>query len=47
VTPLRIVVAEDAALLREGLVRILERAGHEIVAAVADAQALLTYVANR
>lgn len=43
---LRIVVAEDAALLREGLVRILERAGHDIVAAVADAQALLTYAAN-
>jgi DNA-binding NarL/FixJ family response regulator len=40
---LRIVVAEDAALLREGLVRILERDGHEIVAAVGDAQALLTY----
>lgn len=43
---LRIVVAEDAALLREGLVRILERAGHDIVAAVADAPALLTYAAN-
>jgi DNA-binding NarL/FixJ family response regulator len=43
---LRIVVAEDAALLREGLVRILERAGHEVVAAVADAAALLTYAGN-
>jgi DNA-binding NarL/FixJ family response regulator len=43
---LRIVVAEDAALLREGLLRILERAGHEVVAAVADAPALLTYVDN-
>jgi DNA-binding NarL/FixJ family response regulator len=43
---LRIVVAEDAALLREGLVRILERAGHEVVAAVADAPALLTYAGN-
>ena len=32
---LRIVLAEDAALLREGLVGILERAGHEVVAAVA------------
>lgn len=41
---LRIVVAEDAALLREGLVRILERDGHHVVAAVADAPALLTYV---
>lgn len=43
---LRIVVAEDAALLREGLVRILERAGHEVVAAVPDAQTLLTYAGN-
>ena len=43
---LRVVIAEDAALLREGLTRILERAGHEVVAAVADAPALLTYTAN-
>jgi DNA-binding NarL/FixJ family response regulator len=41
---LRIVLAEDAALLREGLVGILERAGHEVVAAVGDAEALLAYV---
>jgi DNA-binding NarL/FixJ family response regulator len=38
------VLAEDAALLREGLVGILERAGHEVVAAVDDAEALLAYV---
>jgi DNA-binding NarL/FixJ family response regulator len=44
VTPLRIVLAEDAALLREGLVGILERAGHEVCAAVADADALRAYV---
>lgn len=43
---LRIVVAEDAALLREGLVGILERAGHEVVASVEDADALLAYVAR-
>ena len=43
---LRIVLAEDSALLREGLVGILERAGHEVVAAVADADALLVYVAR-
>lgn len=43
---LRIVLAEDAALLREGLVGILERAGHQVVAAVADADALLAYVAR-
>jgi DNA-binding NarL/FixJ family response regulator len=41
---LRIVLAEDAALLREGLVGILERAGHEVVAAVEDADALLAFV---
>ena len=43
---LRIVLAEDAALLREGLVGILERAGHQVVAAVADADALLAYVSH-
>lgn len=43
---LRIVLAEDAALLREGLVGILERAGHDVVAAVPDAEALLAYVAR-
>lgn len=42
--PLRVVLAEDAVLLREGLVGILERAGHEIVAAVGDADALAAYV---
>jgi DNA-binding NarL/FixJ family response regulator len=41
---LRVVLAEDAALLREGLVAILERAGHDVVAAVGDADALLAYV---
>jgi DNA-binding NarL/FixJ family response regulator len=41
---LRIVIAEDAALLREGLVGILERAGHEVLAAVGDAEALLAFV---
>jgi DNA-binding NarL/FixJ family response regulator len=41
---LRVVLAEDAALLREGLVGILERAGHEVLADVADADALLAYV---
>jgi DNA-binding NarL/FixJ family response regulator len=46
VRTLRIVLAEDAALLREGLVGILERAGHDVVAAVSDADALLAYVAR-
>ena len=43
---LRVVIAEDAVLLREGLVGILERAGHEVVAAVDDAEALLAFVAH-
>jgi len=43
---LRIVIAEDAALLREGLVGILERSGHEVLAAVEDADALLAFTAR-
>jgi DNA-binding NarL/FixJ family response regulator len=42
--PLRIVLAEDALLLREGLVSILERAGHTVIAAVGDADALIVAV---
>lgn len=34
---LRVVVGEDEPLVREGVVRVLERAGFEVVAAVADA----------
>jgi DNA-binding NarL/FixJ family response regulator len=37
---MRIVLAEDAALLRAGLVGLLQRAGHEVVAEVADAPGL-------
>ena len=44
--PLRIVLAEDAALLREGLVGILQRSGHDVVAAVEDADALLAFTAR-
>ncbi|WP_101525629.1 response regulator transcription factor [Nocardioides houyundeii] len=44
VRPLTVVVAEDEVLLREGLVRILERAGHQVLADVADADALLAFV---
>jgi DNA-binding NarL/FixJ family response regulator len=43
---MRVVVAEDSALLRDGLVHLLERHGHEVVAAVADADALLEAVAE-
>ncbi|MFD2794983.1 response regulator [Promicromonospora vindobonensis] len=41
---MRIVIAEDAVLLREGLVRLLATAGHDVVAAVADGEALLEAV---
>ncbi|ONK13776.1 response regulator transcription factor [Streptomyces sp. MP131-18] len=39
--PLRIVIAEDAVLLREGIAQLLRRFGHEILAAVGDGPALL------
>ena len=39
---MRVVVAEDLYLLRDGLVRLLEAHGLEIAAAVADAPGLLT-----
>ena len=39
--PLRIVIAEDVALLREGLVGILEKVGHQIIAAVSAGTHLL------
>ncbi|MEU0073663.1 response regulator transcription factor [Streptomyces sp. NPDC006332] len=44
--PLRIVLAEDSVLLREGLIGLLTRFGHEVPAAVGDADALLGAVAE-
>lgn len=38
---MRIILAEDSALLREGLKMVLGALGHEVVAEVADADALL------
>ncbi|MEV0273577.1 MAG: response regulator transcription factor [Hamadaea sp.] len=43
---MRIVIAEDLLLLRDGLVRILTGTGHEVVAAVDSADALLEAVAE-
>jgi DNA-binding NarL/FixJ family response regulator len=43
--PMRVVVAEDAAVFREGLVRLLEDRGHQVCAAVADGEALLAAAA--
>jgi DNA-binding NarL/FixJ family response regulator len=41
----RIVIGEDSALFREGLARLLEDAGHEVVAKAADAPSLVAAVA--
>ncbi|MFG1686300.1 response regulator [Nonomuraea sp. NPDC049269] len=38
---MRVVLAEDSVLLREGLVRLLDAAGMRVVAAVDDAESLL------
>ena len=43
---MRIVVADDSVLFREGLVRLLAEKGHKVVAAVGDAPALLAAVAE-
>lgn len=43
---LRIVLAEDSVLLREGLIALLDRFGHKVAAAVGDAPSLLTAVAE-
>ena len=43
---MRVVIAEDSALLREGLVRLLEDRGYEVAVAVADADSLLAAVAE-
>jgi DNA-binding NarL/FixJ family response regulator len=42
----RIVIAEDSVLLREGLIRLLTDRGHEVVAAVGDADGLLDAVGS-
>lgn len=38
---MRVVIADDAVLLREGIARLLADAGHEVVATYGDADALL------
>ncbi|HTA02920.1 MAG TPA: response regulator transcription factor [Streptosporangiaceae bacterium] len=43
---MRIVIAEDAAIMRDGLTQTLTRRGHDVVAAVGDAAALLDAVAS-
>lgn len=41
---MRIVVADDSAVIREGVARLLEGAGHEVTARVGDADGLLAAV---
>lgn len=43
---MRILICEDSVLLREGLVRLLEHGGHEVVAALPDASELSERVAE-
>ncbi|MGB2711393.1 MAG: response regulator transcription factor [Conexibacter sp.] len=43
---MRIVIAEDLALLRDGMIRLLRDHGHEVVAAVEDGAALVRAVAG-
>jgi DNA-binding NarL/FixJ family response regulator len=43
---MRVVIAEDAALMREGLIGLLSDRGHQVCAAVTDADALLAAVAE-
>jgi DNA-binding NarL/FixJ family response regulator len=44
VSGLRVVVADDSVLLREGLVRVLVEAGHDVVGSFGDADSLLAEV---
>ena len=43
---LRVVIAEDAALFREGLARLIESRGHQVACSVADGDALVAAVAR-
>ncbi len=43
---MRVVIAEDLALLREGLASLLKDEGHEVVATVGDGEALLSAAAE-
>jgi DNA-binding NarL/FixJ family response regulator len=43
---MRVVIADDAVLLREGLVRLIEENGHTVVAAVGDGPSLVAAIAE-
>ncbi|MGW1144829.1 response regulator transcription factor [Streptomyces sp. NPDC002454] len=44
---MRLMIAEDSILLREGLVRLLRDEGHEVLAAVGTAEALMEALADQ
>jgi DNA-binding NarL/FixJ family response regulator len=44
--PLRVIIADDAVLLREGLVRLLTEQGHDVVAVVGDGPAFVAAAAE-
>lgn len=44
---MNVVIAEDAAVLRDGLVRLLGDRGHHVLAAVADSESLVEAVRRR
>lgn len=41
---MRITIAEDSLLLREGLIRLVQELGHEVICAVEDAPALISSI---
>lgn len=43
---MRVILAEDAVLLREGLIRLLKEEGHDVLAAVGNALALVAAVGD-
>jgi DNA-binding NarL/FixJ family response regulator len=44
--PLRVVIAEDSALIREGIARLIEESGGTVVAKVGDGEAFVEAVAS-
>jgi DNA-binding NarL/FixJ family response regulator len=44
---MRVVIADDAVLVREGVARLLAEAGHDVVEQVSDAEALVRSVRDR
>jgi DNA-binding NarL/FixJ family response regulator len=47
VTPLRVAIADDSMIVREGLARLLDEAGHDVVATADTADGLLREVVAR